>query len=139
MLLKAAINGKRTLEEHPAVPLTPREQPHQAALAVAAGAGAIHVHPRDAHGRESLAPDEVAVSLEAIRTACQSTAIGVSTGAWIVPDADRRLALIGAWEGLPDFAAANGAQANSQSGAFLRSRSSRFGSRIVEPWSVIAI
>ena len=107
MLLKAAINGKRRLEEHPAVPLTPREQAHQAALAVAAGAGAIHVHPRDAHGRESLAPDEVAASLEAIRTACQSTPVGVSTGAWIVPDADQRLALIGAWEVLPDFAAVN--------------------------------
>jgi uncharacterized protein (DUF849 family) len=45
MLLKAAINGKRMLEEHPAIPLTPRQQAHQAALAVAAGAGAIHVHP----------------------------------------------------------------------------------------------
>jgi uncharacterized protein (DUF849 family) len=42
MNLKAAINGKCTLEEHPAVPLTPREQAHQAALAP----GAIHVHPR---------------------------------------------------------------------------------------------
>jgi uncharacterized protein (DUF849 family) len=53
--LKAAINGKRMLNEHPAVPLTPRQQGQQAALAVAAGAAAIHVNPRGAHGRESLA------------------------------------------------------------------------------------
>jgi len=45
--------------------------------------------------------------LEAIRTACRSTPVGVSTGAWIVPDADQRLALIGAWEVLPDFAGVN--------------------------------
>lgn len=107
MLLKAAINGKRTPDEHPAVPLTPRQQGHEAALAVAAGAGAIHVHPRDAHGRESLAGDDVAAALEAIRTACPSTPVGVSTGAWIVPEVDQRLALISAWEVLPDFAGVN--------------------------------
>ena len=107
MLLKAAINGKRMRNEHPAVPLTPQQQAQQAALAVAAGAGAIHVHPRDAHGRESLAPDDLAATLEAIRAACPSTPVGVSTGAWIVPQVDQRLALIGAWEVLPDFAGVN--------------------------------
>jgi uncharacterized protein (DUF849 family) len=107
MLLKAAINGKRTRNEHPAVPLIPHQQAQQAALAVAAGAGAIHVHPRDTQGRESLAPDELAASLEAIRAACPSTPIGVSTGAWIVPEVDQRLSLIGAWEVLPDFASVN--------------------------------
>jgi uncharacterized protein (DUF849 family) len=49
----------------------------------------------------------VAAALEAIRTACRSTPVGVSTGAWIVPDADQRRALIGAWEVLPDFAGVN--------------------------------
>jgi uncharacterized protein (DUF849 family) len=88
MLLKAAINGKRTRNEHPAVTLTPHQQAQQAALAVAAGAGAIHVHPRNTQGRESLAPDELAAALEAIRAACPSTPIGVSTGAWIVPEVD---------------------------------------------------
>ena len=107
MLLKVAINGKRMRNEHPAVPLTPHQQAQQAALAVAAGAGAIHVHPRDAHGRESLAPDDLAATLEAIRAACPSTPVGVSTGAWIVPEVDQRLALIGAWEVLPDFAGVN--------------------------------
>src|SRR5262249_55852151 len=107
MLLKAAINGRRTRNEHPAVPLTPHQQAQQSALAVAVGAGAIHVHPRDTHGRESLAPDDLAAALQAIRAACPSTPVGVSTGAWIVPEVDRRLALIGAWEVLPDFAGVN--------------------------------
>jgi uncharacterized protein (DUF849 family) len=107
MLLKAAINGKRTRDEHPAVPLTPCQQAQQAAVAVAAGAGAIHVHPRDAHGRESLAADDMAAALEAIRAACPSTPVGVSTGAWIVPEVEQRLAFIGAWEILPDFAGIN--------------------------------
>jgi len=107
MLLKAAINGKRMRDEHPAVPLTPRQQAQQAAVAVAAGAGAIHLHPRDAHGRESLAAEEVAAALEAIRAACPSTPVGVSTGAWIVPEVEHRLAFIGVWEVLPDFAGVN--------------------------------
>jgi uncharacterized protein (DUF849 family) len=107
MLLKAAINGKRTRNEHPAIPLTPHQQATEAAAAVAAGAGAIHVHPRDKDGRESLAPDDLAATLEAIRRACPSTPIGVSTGAWIIPEVDQRLALIGAWEILPDFAGVN--------------------------------
>jgi uncharacterized protein (DUF849 family) len=105
MLLIAAINGKRTRNEHPAVPLTPSQQ---AALAVAAGAGAIHVHPRDAHGRESLAAYELAAALDAIRAACPPTPIGVSTGAWIVSHVEQRLAFIGAWEILPDFAGGAG-------------------------------
>jgi len=47
MLLKAAINGRRPRNEHPTVPLTPHQQAQQSALAVAMGAGAIHVHPRE--------------------------------------------------------------------------------------------
>jgi uncharacterized protein (DUF849 family) len=60
MLLKAAINGRRTRNEHPLVPITPCQQANDAACAVREGAGAIHVHPRDGNGGESLAPDDVA-------------------------------------------------------------------------------
>ncbi|HEY0790394.1 MAG TPA: 3-keto-5-aminohexanoate cleavage protein [Chthoniobacterales bacterium] len=107
MLLKAAINGRRTRSEHPAAPITAGQQAMEAARAVRAGAGAIHVHPRDKQGRESLAPDDVAASLEAIRASCPSVPIGVSTGAWIVPEFDRRLLLIEGWAVLPDFTAVN--------------------------------
>jgi uncharacterized protein (DUF849 family) len=107
MLLKAAINGRRTAAEHPGIPITPSQQADQAAMAVAAGAGAIHVHPRDSMGRESLACADIAATLEAIRAACPATPIGVSTGAWIAPEVDRRLALIDQWKLLPDFAGVN--------------------------------
>jgi uncharacterized protein (DUF849 family) len=107
VLLEAALNGARTRTEHPAIPLTPGELAREAHGAVAQGAGALHVHVRDAAGHESLAPGDVARALEAIRAACPGTPVGVSTGAWIVPDASRRFALIRTWEPRPDFASVN--------------------------------
>jgi uncharacterized protein (DUF849 family) len=107
MLLKAAINGRRGLSEHPAIPISPEQQAKQAAMAVAAGAGAIHVHPRNSAGQESLAPQDIANALNAIRAVCPATPVGVSTGGWIVPEIDRRLTLIAGWEVLPDFAGVN--------------------------------
>jgi uncharacterized protein (DUF849 family) len=107
VLLEVAINGTRTATEHPAVPMTPQQQAHEARGAVEQGAGAIHVHVRDAAGRESLGPGDVARALVAIRAACPGTPVGVSTGAWIVPDATQRLTLMRAWDVLPDFASVN--------------------------------
>jgi uncharacterized protein (DUF849 family) len=107
VLIKAAINGTRTRKEHYAIPLTPVQQAGEAAAAVAAGAGAVHVHVRNSKGRESLASEDVAGALEAIRAACPGTPVGVSTGAWIVPDVNRRLSFIKAWEVLPNFASVN--------------------------------
>jgi uncharacterized protein (DUF849 family) len=74
---------------------------------VAAGAGAIHVHVRDEVGNETLAARDVADALTAIRAACPGVPVGISTGAWIVPDLRRRLDLIRAWKVLPDFASVN--------------------------------
>jgi uncharacterized protein (DUF849 family) len=107
VLIKAAINGARARTEHPAIPITAEQQAWEAAAAVAAGAGAVHVHVRGVDGRESLAPEDVANALEAIHAASPGTPVGVSTGAWIVPDVGRRLALIGAWDVLPNFASVN--------------------------------
>ncbi len=107
MLVTAAINGGRTRAEHPAVPITPEEQAKEAAAAVVAGAGAVHVHPRDSDGRESLTPDDVARALEVIRAACPGVPVGISTGAWISPDASRRLSRVKDWMVLPEFASVN--------------------------------
>jgi uncharacterized protein (DUF849 family) len=107
MLLMVAPNGARTRTEHPAIPLTPQELAHESRAAVAEGAGAIHVHVRDAAGHESLAPDDVARTLDAVRSACPGIPVGVSTGAWIVPDVRQRLLLIRSWEIRPDFASVN--------------------------------
>jgi uncharacterized protein (DUF849 family) len=107
VLLEAALNGTRTRTEHPAIPIAPEQQALEARAAVAAGAGAIHVHVCDSGGRESLAPDDVARTLEAVRAACPGTPVGVSTGAWIVPALCRRASLIRSWTLLPDFASVN--------------------------------
>ncbi len=107
MLIKAALNGGRTRTEHPAIPITPDELAASAKECVAAGAGAIHFHVRGPDGRESLAPDDVAKALYAVRCAVPDTLVGVSTGAWILRDASRRHEMISRWKVLPDFASVN--------------------------------
>jgi uncharacterized protein (DUF849 family) len=74
---------------------------------VAAGAGAIHFHVRSLDGRESLASADVTRVMSAVRRACRGTPAGISTGAWIEPDPDRRLALVRRWHVLPDYASVN--------------------------------
>lgn len=106
-MVQAALNGTRTRAEHAAIPLTPIEQAAEARASVAAGANAIHVHVRDAHGNESLEPADVADTINEIRLACPGIPIGIGTGAWIVPDLGRRLSMIRSWTTLPDFAAVN--------------------------------
>jgi uncharacterized protein (DUF849 family) len=54
VLVKACLNGGTTRREHPAVPQTPAELAADAVVAVRAGAGAIHLHPRDESGAEVL-------------------------------------------------------------------------------------
>ena len=107
MLMKAALNGNRPPGSHPALPLTPSELANSAKASVGAGAGAIHLHARDASGVESLEPDDVARAVAAVRAAVSKTPVGVTTGAWIVPAVDERHALVAAWGVLPDFASVN--------------------------------
>jgi uncharacterized protein (DUF849 family) len=106
-MLHAALNGTRTRAEHRAIPITPSEQATEARASVAAGAAAIHVHVRDGHGNESLDPAPVANTIEAIRAACRDVPVGIGTGAWIIPDLGRRLALIRSWHTVPDFVSVN--------------------------------
>jgi uncharacterized protein (DUF849 family) len=107
VFLEAALNGTRTLAEHPAIPVKPEEQAREARAAVDEGASAIHVHVRGADGRESLESTDVAQTLDAIRAVCPDVPIGICVGAWIVPDLCRRFALIRSWTRLPDFVSVN--------------------------------
>jgi uncharacterized protein (DUF849 family) len=95
--VKAALNGGRPAP----APGTPRQIAVEARDAIAAGAFAVHVHPRDASGRESLAPADVAAVVELVPD------VGVTTAAWIEPDPAKRLALISGWTRLPAFASVN--------------------------------
>lgn len=105
VLIQAALNGDRTRSDHERVPLTIAELTRDAVACVAAGAGAIHLHPRDAEGRERLDAaivDEVVIT---VREAC-GVPVGVTTGEWIEPDLDRRLATVRAWHA-PDYSSVN--------------------------------
>ena len=107
MILHAALNGARHRAEHAALPVTPAELAQTAVEVVAAGARAIHFHARGPDGGESLAADDVALALGALRHAVPGTPLGVSTGAWITRDASRRLGAVEGWVTLPDFASVN--------------------------------
>lgn len=110
MLIKACLNGGTSRSQHPSVPQTPEELAADAREAVRQGAGAIHVHPRDASGQETLEADAVLAAVRAIRAAVPGIPVGVTTGIWAVGnDPERRLALVSAWPGedRPDFASVN--------------------------------
>jgi uncharacterized protein (DUF849 family) len=101
--LQAALNGDRTKAEHAATPVSVEELARDAGACVAAGAHAIHLHPRDPEGCETLEAgfvDEVVVK---VRGAC-GVPVGVTTSAEIEPE--RRLELVRAW-GAPDYTSVN--------------------------------
>lgn len=105
MMLQAALDGPFTKTDHPAMPVSIEELARDATACVAAGARAIHLHPRDSEGRERLdakVVDEVVVE---VRKAC-GVPVGVTTGAWIEPDFHRRLELVRAWRA-PDYTSVN--------------------------------
>ena len=106
-LLQAALNGGRRKDDHAAVPTTAQEVADAAAQCVQAGARAIHVHVRDARGLESVAPDDVARCVAALRAAIPGTPVGVSTGAWIMPEPELRYRTVSAWTVQPDYASVN--------------------------------
>jgi uncharacterized protein (DUF849 family)/ribosomal protein S18 acetylase RimI-like enzyme len=111
--LKVCLNGGRSREDHPAVPLAPVELAASAAAAVDAGAEAVHLHPRGADGGESLLAADIAAAVTAVRQACPGTPVGVSTGLWITGgDPAARQSAVAAWAALPatarpDFASVN--------------------------------
>jgi uncharacterized protein (DUF849 family) len=114
MLIKACLNGSRELGEHPALPLTPTQLADAARNAVAAGAGALHIHPRRADGSQSFEPGDVAAAVAALRAACPGMSIGSTTAAWVEPDPLRRLALVQAWTIRPDFVSVNFSEAGTE-------------------------
>jgi uncharacterized protein (DUF849 family) len=111
--IKACLNGGRSRADHPAVPITPAELATAAGEAAVATAEAVHMHPRNSDGEESLQAKDIADAVTAVRQLCGSLPIGVSTGLWITDqDAGLRQATVAEWAGLPaaarpDFASVN--------------------------------
>ena len=105
MLIQAALNGTLTKADHPALPVSADELARDGTACAAAGAGALHLHPRDQRGRERLDARVVNDVVTRVRHTC-GLRVGVSTGAWIEPDLERRIDLIAKWR-TPDYASVN--------------------------------
>jgi uncharacterized protein (DUF849 family) len=105
VFVQAALNGDRTCAEHPTLPVSAEDLARDAAGCAAAGARAIHMHPRDAQGRESLLAEVIDAAARAVRDA-SGVPVGVSTGEWIEPDLQSRLELVAVWSE-PDYASVN--------------------------------
>jgi uncharacterized protein (DUF849 family) len=114
VFLKCCVNGVRQRPEHPALPVTPIEIADDVARVLAAGADAVHVHPKDADGRDTLDPDVVAQVVAATRALSPTASLGTTTGEWIDPDPGRRVAAIAAWTVRPDFASVNWHEAGAE-------------------------
>jgi uncharacterized protein (DUF849 family) len=107
MAVKACLNGGRTRAEHPAVPLTPAELAAGAVAVRRAGAFAVHVHPRDASGSQTLRAAACDVAVAAIRKAAPGLPIGLSTSETIDRDPFARAAAVRTWRQPPDFVSVN--------------------------------
>ncbi|MEP6649230.1 MAG: 3-keto-5-aminohexanoate cleavage protein [Lapillicoccus sp.] len=108
-MLQVCLNGSRG--RHDRVPVTVAQVAEAAADAVAAGADAVHVHPRDDLGRETLDGELVALTVEAARRYVPGIPVGVTTREGLVRDGVERLAVVSRWprpeDGGPDFASVN--------------------------------
>ncbi|MEW5813623.1 MAG: 3-keto-5-aminohexanoate cleavage protein [Actinomycetota bacterium] len=105
--LKSCINGARTPDHHPGLPVTPGQLAAEAVAAHAAGARAVHLHPKDDRGVDSLLAADVAAAVTAVREAAPGLPLGVTTGFWALPDAQQRRRAVESWSVLPDFASVN--------------------------------
>jgi uncharacterized protein (DUF849 family) len=107
IVLQAAINGGRTLDEHPNLPVTPEQLAAECKRVIEAGAVTIHFHVRQADGRQSIMPEDVSRVLTAVRTSCPNVGLGISTTWDIAGDRAKRYQLVSQWTVLPDYVSVN--------------------------------
>ncbi len=105
--VKACINGARTPDAHPNLPVSPEQLATAALAAHQAGAKAVHMHAKTADGVDSLLPEHVDAAVTAVRHSAPGLPLGVTTGFWALPAADARLRAVDGWTVLPDFASVN--------------------------------
>jgi len=103
----ACLNGGRSRAEHAAVPVSPAELAADALAVRRAGAFAVHVHPRDARGRQTMAVAACDAAVAAIRAAAPRLPVGLTTSADVDPDPFARAAAVRAWRNAPDFVSVN--------------------------------
>jgi uncharacterized protein (DUF849 family) len=103
----ACLNGGRTRSEHAAVPQTPAELAADAVAARRSGAFAVHLHPRDARGGQTMAVAACDAAVAAIRAAAPGLSVGLTTSSDVDPDPFARAAAVRAWRKAPDFVSVN--------------------------------
>jgi uncharacterized protein (DUF849 family) len=107
MPVKAALNGDRSSGDHEALPVSAEELARDALAVRRAGAFAVHVHPRDRRGRQSLAAADCDSVVAAIRRDSPGIAVGLSTAEEIDPDPFARATAVRSWRTPPDFVSVN--------------------------------
>lgn len=105
--IHACLNGGRTRTEHSAVPQSAAELAADAAAVRKAGAVAVHVHPRDSGGGQTLDRAVSNAAIKAIRRAVPRLPVGLSTAQEIDPDPFARAAAVRSWRERPDFVSVN--------------------------------
>jgi uncharacterized protein (DUF849 family) len=103
-MLQVTPNGPWGKDMHPAMPVSIDELLVELQACFQAGAEGVHLHVRDRRGAETLDPAVVNDTCAQVRAVAASMGarleIGLTTGAWIVPELAERIALIREWEGV---------------------------------------
>ena len=95
-------NGPWRTDVHPSMPVTMDELLTDLRRCFEQGAEGVHLHVRDAEGAETLDPSVVNDCCQRVRSVAAEVGVsveaGLTTGAWIVPNVDERIAMIVEWE-----------------------------------------
>jgi uncharacterized protein (DUF849 family) len=109
MRIVACLNGDRRPGAHPALPVSVDQLVTDAHAVVDAGANALHVHPRDPRGAESLEPQVVSSLMERLRANGPDVPVSLTTSLSAESDPWRRYDLVQRWASfaLPDSVTVN--------------------------------
>ena len=103
-MLQVTPSGPFGKERHRNLPVMLDELLAELRECFQAGAGGVHLHVRDEAGAETLDPARVNFVVARIRGLAAelgiTVEIGLTTGAWILPQMSERLAMIREWEGV---------------------------------------
>jgi uncharacterized protein (DUF849 family) len=103
-MLQVTPNGPWGKDVHPHLPVSLDELISDLSACFDAGADGVHLHVRDQGAAETLDPAAVNETCRRVRAAARDAGhvveIGLTTGAWIVPDLSERIAMIREWEGV---------------------------------------